>query len=172
MTFFQIRTSRLHLRPLMTTDLDEMHRLWTDPGVRKFLWDDEIISRELAGAVIERSGLLFQQHGFGIWAVLPQKEETIIGFGGFWYFHEPPELQILFGLAPTLWNQGYATEIACALIRYGIETCEMERIIGSADAPNLASLRVMEKAGMHYDKRVEIAGRDTVYYAIHKLLSE
>lgn len=163
---FHLATPRLSLRPLALQDLERIHEIWTNPGVRKFLWDDEIIARELAASVISRSAALFEKHGWGLWAVLPRGQNTIVGFGGYWHFFEPPELQLLFGLAPEYWNQGFATEMARALLRYGFEICKMDRITGCADAPNLASLRVMEKAGMKFEKRAVINGRDTMYYAI------
>ncbi|HEX2728483.1 MAG TPA: GNAT family N-acetyltransferase, partial [Rubrobacteraceae bacterium] len=47
-TFREITSARLRLRPLVPNDLDAVHRLWTEPEVRKYLWDDEIISREKA----------------------------------------------------------------------------------------------------------------------------
>jgi RimJ/RimL family protein N-acetyltransferase len=51
------------------------------------------------------------------------------------------------------------------MIRYGIER-GLERIAASADAPNRASIRVMEKAGMVYEKTVRHGAGDTVYYVV------
>jgi len=47
-----LRTERLILRPWTLQDVDALHLLWTDPDVRRYLWDDVVISRERAvGAV-------------------------------------------------------------------------------------------------------------------------
>ena len=54
-TRHQIRTPRLRLRPLRLDDLDDLYRLWVDRGVRRYLWDDRVISRERARTEIERS---------------------------------------------------------------------------------------------------------------------
>ena len=35
-----------------------------------------------------------------------------------------------------------------------------------ADAPNEASIAVMKAAGMSFERRLEVLGRDTVYYSI------
>jgi ribosomal-protein-alanine N-acetyltransferase len=166
MATIKIETERLQLLPLSLEDLDPMHRVWVEPGVRRFLWDDEIITKEHAAEVIGESVRLFEAEGLGLWSVKPRGEPRVIGFGGFWFFHDPPELQILYGVAEANWNQGFATEIARALIRYGFEELGLERIEASADAPNLSSLRVMEKSGMTFDKRVDKNGLDTVYYSI------
>ena len=67
---------------------------------------------------------------------------------------------------PEHWSRGLATEAAKAMIQFGFEQLGFERIIASADAPNVASHRVMEKAGMAFDKRVTVDGLDTVYYSV------
>src|SRR5712692_3862945 len=57
----EIKTARLLLRPIMTEDLDELDRVWTDPEVRKYIWDGVAISREEAAALIDRfDKLLFE----------------------------------------------------------------------------------------------------------------
>jgi RimJ/RimL family protein N-acetyltransferase len=136
--------------------------------VRKYLWDDEVISREQTASVIDESISLFKSNGFGLWGVLHRRGETLIGFCGYWFFHDPPQLQLLYAIAPDHWATGLATEAARSVIAYGFEELSFDRIIASADAPNQASLRVMEKAGMAFDKRLYINGLDTVYYAISR----
>lgn len=41
----EIETNRLRFRQLTRKDLDDVYQMWTDPQVRKYLWDDEIISK-------------------------------------------------------------------------------------------------------------------------------
>jgi len=43
-----LRTPRLVLVPFAPEDLDALHALWTDEHVRRYLWDDIVISRERA----------------------------------------------------------------------------------------------------------------------------
>jgi hypothetical protein len=47
----------------------DLHRLFTLPGVRKYLWDDEIIPIERAALIVETSVASFEAHGHGLWAV-------------------------------------------------------------------------------------------------------
>ena len=162
----EIETSRLRLRPITGTDLDAIHRLWIDPGVRRYLWDDEVISIEQAASAIETSQDLFEEHGYGLWVVCPRDEETIIGFCGYWFFHDPPELELLYGIVTTEWGKAFATEAARAMIKYGFEELSFNRIQASTDGPNQASVRVMEKAGMTFDKHTLTNGLDTIYYSI------
>ncbi len=162
---FVIETTRLRLRPFRPEDLDELHRLFVEPGVRKFLWDDEVIPKERARSVIEASVHSFEAEGFGLWAASLPKEDALIGFCGFWFFHDPPKLELLYGLSEGYWNMGLATEMARAMLGYGFERLGFGRVEASTDAAHAASLRVLQKAGMTFWKRECTNGLDTVYYA-------
>jgi len=161
-----IETARLRLRPFTRDDIHDIHRLWIDPDVRKYLWDDEVISRERAASIIEQSIDHFKNTGLGLWAVMPRTDNTLIGFCGYWFFHDPPELQLLYGIAPARWGRGLATEAARAMIGYGFQQHGFDRIVASADEPNRASLKVMEKAGMRFEKQINHNGMETAYYII------
>ncbi len=172
MDFTRIETARLFLRPYTRDHLDALHRLWTDPDVRRYLFDDEIMERAWVAAEIEHSLACFEAHGFGQWAMFLKGHDALIGFGGYRFFHEPPKLQLLYGLAPAYWGQGLAAEAAHAMIRYGFEALRFDEIIASTDTPNEASIRVMEKAGMTFQKRLLLDGLDTIYYVISRATFE
>ncbi|MCI0488567.1 MAG: GNAT family N-acetyltransferase [Blastocatellia bacterium] len=124
----EIETSRLRLRPCREDDIDDLHRLWIDPQVRKYLWDDTVITREQAAEVVSASLESFERHGFGQWVVFLKEEISLIGFCGFRLFDDPPEVEILYGIAPEYWGEGLATEAAKAMIRCGFEEHSFERI--------------------------------------------
>ena len=161
-----IETARLSLRPLGRDDVDALHQLMTQPGVRRYLLDDEVIPRERAASFVETSIASFDANGYGLWAVTPRSADTLIGFCGFWLFHEPPRLELLYGLGDAHWHQGLATEVATAMIRYGFDALSFRRVEASTDAPNAALVAVMERAGMSFWKRERSNGLDTIYYAI------
>ena len=163
-----IETARLIMRPILSSDTEDFHQLCLDPQVRKYLLDDEIVSCEWAEAEVTRSIKSFEKEGFGLWTIALGAEEPLIGFSGYRYYHEPPELQLIYGLHPDHWNKGLVTEAARALIRFGFEHLGFERVIAAADVPNKASFRVMEMAGMKYDKRVMAEGLDTIYYGVNR----
>jgi ribosomal-protein-alanine N-acetyltransferase len=151
---------------LTSQDTNRIHHIWSDPQVRKYLWDDEVISGDHAASVIQSSTCLFRERAFGLWGVFPLGTDDLIGFCGFWYFRQPPELELLFGLRPAYWGQGLATEAARAIIRFGFEELGFDRIAASTDAPNSASIAVMERIGMSFDRRATVDGRDTLFYSV------
>lgn len=166
MAILQIQTHRLNMRPFIMNDVDVLHRLWTDPQVRKYLWDDLVISREKAAEVVENSMTSFTQRGFGLWAMFPKDKDELIGFCGFRLFDDPPEVEILYGLAPAYWGRGLTTEAAKAMLRCGFEEHGFARIYAGADPPNTASFRVMEKCGLKFAKRMFINNIEVIFYVI------
>lgn len=160
-----IETARLRLRPCRRSDLDELHALFTDPGVRRYLLDDTVVSRDWVAAEITSSLESFADSGIGQWAILPAGGDELIGFTGYRRFHAP-ELELYYGLASSHWNRGLATEAARAMIRLGFEHHGFPSILASTDAPNAASARVLEKAGFRFEKRTRVAGLDTLIYRL------
>jgi [ribosomal protein S5]-alanine N-acetyltransferase len=162
----EIQSARL--RPYRAEDVDYLHRLWTDPQVRKYLWDNVVISREHAASVVHESIACFETHGFGQWVLLSRSKESLIGFCGFRFFGEPREIELLYGITPAYWGQGMATEAARAALRYGFEECGFERVYAGADPPNAASFRVMEKLGMSFSRHTHTNGVEVIYYVLSR----
>jgi len=151
---FILQTERLWLRPFAREDVDVLHRLWTDPDVRRYLWDDMIIERDRAAGEVEDSIASFRDKGFGMWVVLLAGATEVSGFAGFRLFGSPPtKKELMYGIAPHLWGRGYASEATRALLRFGFEKLDEERIYARTDPPNAASMKVMEKAGMTFAGR-------------------
>jgi [ribosomal protein S5]-alanine N-acetyltransferase len=162
----RILTPRLDLHPMERTDADALHRLWTRPEVRRWLWDDRVIPPEQTLEVVETSAHLFDREGFGLWAVTPRGGGELLGFGGFWHFREPPELELLFGIAAPHWGRGYATEVAGALTRHAFDHLGFPEVRASTDAPNTASVRVLAKLGFRQQKRATVGGLDTLFFVL------
>jgi ribosomal-protein-alanine N-acetyltransferase len=57
--------------------------------------------------------------------------------------------EIIYALRPRWWRQGLASELVPALLQFGFSTCGLPRLVATIRPENHASLRVVEKAGMH-----------------------
>ena len=64
------------------------------------------------------------------------------------------EADIGYELNSAYWGNGYATESARAVMRFGFTHMDLERITAWCVADNLASARVLEKLGMRLEERV------------------
>ena len=146
--------------------MDVLHRLWTDPAIRKYLFDDEIITRERAEQEVRGAIECFWTRGFGQWLVL--EKGLPIGFCGLRPFGEPPEVEVLYGLAPEHWGRGLATEAARAVMASAFEEHGLGRLYAGADPPNTASFRVMERLGMKPVQRARSGDREALYYAVSR----
>lgn len=162
-------TARLRQRAYTEDDLDALWRLWTEPDVRRHLWDDAIIGREEAAVAMRDSIACTATHGFGHWAVTWRDDSELIGFCGLRPRGDAPaELELIYGLHPSWWGRGLATEAARAWLRYGFETLGRARIWALTDAANVRSEAVMRRLGMGLRQRLGHDGAATVRYAIHR----
>jgi ribosomal-protein-alanine N-acetyltransferase len=161
-----LTTPRLVLRPLTAADTEALHAIWTSAGVRRFLWDDEIIPIERTRASIELNHRLFAEHRYGLWGARPAGTDDLIGFGGLWPFRDPPELELVYGIADALCGHGYATEIARAVVAYCFDALDMAVVRASTDIGNTPSAHVLEKLRFRRTRRAFVAGLDTAFYEL------
>lgn len=148
--------------------MDALHNLWTDPDVRRWLWDGEVISRERAEETLRAGIESFERDGFGFWGVSEGDGAELIGFCGLRFIGDSRDVEILYGIHPRLWRRGYATEAARAVLKWALEEAGLPRVYAGADAPNAASFRVMEKLGMRFDGIRESAAEPITYWVIEK----
>jgi RimJ/RimL family protein N-acetyltransferase len=60
----------------------------------------------------------------------------------------PGEVELGYGLRKPSWGRGYASEIAQALVRRAFGEMGIDRLVASVTVANVASVRVLEKAGL------------------------
>ena len=149
---------------MSAADVEALHALWTSGAVRRYLWDDEIISRERTDDAIATSERLFEENDFGLWVMRDRFDKSLAGFTGIWPFREAGEFELLYGVDERLWGHGYATEAAQAVIEYCFTTLRMPSLRASSDADNAASHRVLEKLGFSETRRDTVGGIDTIFY--------
>ncbi|MDH3734740.1 MAG: GNAT family N-acetyltransferase, partial [Gemmatimonadota bacterium] len=115
---------------------------------------------------IDSSRASFAGEGWGLWAVRLSDSDVVAGFAGFRHFFDPPEVQLLYGLAPDFWGRGLATEAARAVVDYAFEQLDFEVVVAATDVPNVSSVRVMERLGMTFDRATDEGEHGTVYYRL------
>jgi RimJ/RimL family protein N-acetyltransferase len=156
-------TERLILCQFTKDDLENLVELDSDPEVMRYLNGGVATPRE----VVEQNilprfiGYYERYDGFAVWAAIEISSGEFIG----WFSLRPPdnaqpgEVELGYRLRRSAWGQGYATEGARALIRKGFTELGVQRVIANAYEYNIASRRVMEKAGMtlvrHYRPTLE-----------------
>lgn len=154
-----LQTDRLTLTPVEPSMLAELHHLFTNASVRRYLMDDKIVEPDWVEDVIATSRRQFGETNYGLWAVRQMGRPAIVGICGYAVFGQ---LQLLYALLPTYCGRGFAAEAARAVVDYGFEEAGMTEIVAAADAPNIASFGVMKRLGMAYWKTED----DSLYYRL------
>ncbi|HEY0005760.1 MAG TPA: GNAT family N-acetyltransferase [Pyrinomonadaceae bacterium] len=165
-TEIRIETERLLLRLFEPDDLEEMCSIWGDPFVTRFLPGGKPFPRERVASFLPRTLEFWREHGFGQLAVVHRETGRVIGYCGFKFLEETPDVELLYGLARAYWNQGLTTEAAAACLRFAFEETALERICAIAQPGNVGSYRVMEKLGMKFEKAARFDQLDVLYYSI------
>jgi [ribosomal protein S5]-alanine N-acetyltransferase len=76
------------------------------------------------------------------------------------------EVELAYALVAEYWNRGLATEMARAILGLAFERLGVTDLVCFTLPTNLASRRVMEKAGFTYEREVMHAGLPHVLYRI------
>lgn len=165
-----LQTRRLKLKPISKNDAENLQKIFSSEFVRKYLFDDEILSRRQIEEFIEISDGTFAENNYGLWAIARIEEpDEFIGVVGLWHFFEESEAQLLYALLPDFAGKGLATEAAKEVVRYAFNKLDYERLAASCDAPNTDSQKVMRRLGMKKFSEETIDGKSIVFYEIRKL---
>jgi RimJ/RimL family protein N-acetyltransferase len=161
-------TPRLFLRHFHVEDIDTMAALFGDPEVMQFgsgVRNREWVEQWLQGCLED----YFRKLGFGLWAVVLREDGVVAGYCGLSRFGDVDgrsEVEIGFRLSRRYWGQGIASEAACAVRDYGFDILNLRRLVSIIDPKNVASLRVAEKVGMHYEKQIQFREKVVALYSI------
>jgi RimJ/RimL family protein N-acetyltransferase len=160
----EIETSRLRLRILVPSDLDDLLLIVGDPEVMKYLGVEAgaTLNREEAQKALTNMIQFWNLHGFGRWGVVDKLNGKLIGLCGLRLLEGAPEL--VYGVSKANWGRGLATEAAKASLRYGFEELGLDRIVAVTRHANEASIKVLTKIGMQYEKEVNHYGVDALCY--------
>jgi ribosomal-protein-alanine N-acetyltransferase len=159
-----IETERLLLRMVRRADLDDLAALFADPQVMRFVGDGQVASREVAERALDSIIKHWQTQGFGRWTIVDKQTRKFVGFGGLRSLFGTPEL--VYHLARQHWGKGLATEAARAVLRFGFEERDCESIVAIIKPGNAASIRVLEKLGMQFEKETRYYDIDVVQYRL------
>ena len=171
----ELRTERLWLRPVAPADRDALHRLWTDPDVRRFLWDDRVIDLVVVDGVLAASVASFAAEGFGHFALRESEAgpgvgadgaDALLGTCGLHRYTPGAEPELLYSLAPECWGSGLASEAARAVVADAFVRLDFPRVLARADVPNRGSVRVMQRLGMQHAGEREEGGLRLVSYTL------
>jgi ribosomal-protein-alanine N-acetyltransferase len=154
-----IETTNLRLRPFTEADVDAIFPIVSQPEFPRMMsWAahrdrEETLEfvRGLQTAIAESSAIA--------WAI--EHAGSVVGCVGFGTIHwqlqatRVDRTELGYWIAPAVWNRGYMTEAATAVVRFAFETLGLHKVTTRCFVENQGSRRVIEKVGFRFVGRAE-----------------
>ena len=160
-----MRTERLLFAPWTEADWLALKPIATDPEVMRYISDGQPWPDDRIQEFVQRQIGCLRLHAYCMWQLLEASSGCMIGFCGLQPLESTGDVEIGWWLARSHWGRGLATEAARAVLEDGFERAGLARIVAIAQPRNRASVQVMEKLGMQYEKPMKHKGFDVVLYA-------
>jgi RimJ/RimL family protein N-acetyltransferase len=151
-----LQTEHMYLRQFGAQDAPLLFELDSDPEVMRFITKGQATPmRQIEVEILPRLlGYYTQSPPRGCWATHLRATDEFIG-----WFHlrpdklQPEEMELGYRLVRRVWGQGLATEGSRALVRRAFTEWNYEKVSARTLSDNLASQRVMQKAGLRFECR-------------------
>ena len=158
-------TSRLILRYFTHDDLDDLTPILADAEVMQFSLSG-VKTRSQTEEFLHWILASYQKYNFGLYAAIDRHNRRLISYCGLlvWHFEEQIEIEIGYRLARAYWGRGLGTEAAIAVRDYA-RNLSINRLICLIQPENIRSIRIAQKLGMHYEKKIVLQGLDVRIYS-------
>jgi ribosomal-protein-alanine N-acetyltransferase len=149
-TFPVLHTSRLILREIVPSDAEAILRIRGDVRVTRLNSGKPMESLGEAHDLIEKTRQAFADQRRIDWGIVCKDEPQIglVGRVGYNYWlRQDRRASIGYDLGYAHWGSGIMTEAVRAIVMFGFERMDLNRIEADTDAENYGSMRVLEKVG-------------------------
>lgn len=152
---------------MTAADLDGLLDIFGNPAVMA-AFREAPLDREQVARWLQRNLEHQCAHGYGLFAVCSKDDGRLIGDCGL----EPMQVadeqvaELGYDFRSDYWNQGYATEAACAVRDLAFGSLALPRLVSLIQPGNPASERVAQKTGLTKTGRIQRDGREYVLYEI------
>lgn len=147
-----LETRRLRIRKLSTRDASDVFEYASIPEVAENVtWENH---RNLSDS-IHFLRVIAQQYENGMpspWGIVYKETSKLIGTIGFHVWNYPNCFaEVGFAISKNYWNKGLMTEALNAVLDFGFNKMQLNRIEATCKLQNGASEKVLTKCGMHYE---------------------
>ncbi|MEJ6949631.1 GNAT family N-acetyltransferase [Natronospora cellulosivora (SeqCode)] len=144
--FPKLETERLILRQVVDKDLEQLYEMLSDAEVAKFDYFYPVKSKEEVVKFIERYTEELLEKEEITWGIVLKETDKLIGTCCLGDFNEGARrCEIGYDIAQKHWNKGYATEALKAVLSFGFNSMNLNRIEATITPGNNASIKVLEK---------------------------
>lgn len=148
-----IETERLILRRFELADVDSMFTNWiSDPDVQKSYGEPPCKTIDNVRKTLDKWIYSYDSNEFYRWAVFLKGTNINIGQIAFYVVDSKNQkADAEYCISKFYWGNGYASEALEAVIKYAFEQIQFNRVQAFYRSENIASGKVMQKAGMKYE---------------------
>jgi len=161
-------TARLRLRQMQLEDCDPLLRVFGDADTMRFY--PSPFTREQMAAWIEWNLRSYNEHGYGLWALVLKETNEVIGDCGLTWQRvghgDGRELEAGWHVRRDLWRRGLATEAGFSVRDYARDVLQRERLIAIIEPENLPSQSVARKLGMSFERVDSLEGKERLIFAM------
>lgn len=154
-----LETKRLRLKEFDSNDDEFIIELVNTPQ-----WIDNIGDRGVKNKKDAINYLIngpiksYKCNGFGLWKIEIKENNSPIGMCGLIKREYLENVDIGFALLPDYFGKGYGLEAAEATLMYAKNKLHLSNIVGITDATNEASIKLLNKIGLYFEKEIEFEG--------------
>jgi RimJ/RimL family protein N-acetyltransferase len=157
------RSPRLLIRSIEERDFADLFRLQSDPNVMRFIRPaepDEAVVRERIESWGQYAALY---PPYGVFVLENLDNQAFVGYVVLRHdnFEPDRDIEVGYAVAPEVVGQGYASEALQALLHVAQYRLGHPHVVAYTDPANLASNRILEKAGFVVVDATPRNGMDT-----------
>jgi len=161
-----IETERLSIRPLVASDGEELHELYSDPDAMQYLETELPASVEDSRRWVQTKIDLFERDdGMSLWALVERESGAVIGDVGLqWEDYDGVVVDLGCRLVARYWGRGYAFEASRAVLSAGFRDLSVDRICAATHVDNERAHRVLAALGGVRQRDIHVYGLDMTLY--------
>ena len=171
----KLETKRLLLRPLTLDDSDRIEELAGEYDVAKSTINiPHPYPKGSACQFIESIQSAEQNNKIVMLVIVNKESQLLIGLINLNLSIQYRRGELAYWIGKPYWGNGYGTEAAKALLKYGFNQLKLNKIFAASFTSNTGSWKVMEKIGLKYEgtlkQHVSRFGQfyDLTYYGLLK----
>ncbi len=146
--FPELETERLLLRKLTEEDSEALYKIMSKEEVMVYYGMYALVEEEQAQIMINNLNCGFESSKSIRWALELKEESTLIGTCGYHNWNKGyARSEMGYELSPDYWGKGYMTEALEAILCYGFNYMELNRVEALVYPENSASKRLLEGLG-------------------------
>jgi len=153
---FLFSTPRVLIRPWRVEDRPALTQMVTDAEMMRHIGDGGLWDEARIDAFLERQREHLRRHGVCFGAVALADSDRVVGLAGMQKL-DTGDFELGWWIWKDYRGRGLAAEAVAPFVRHARDVMGLDRLVAVIDAPNSASIRVAEKLGMVFERRMSAA---------------